>query len=226
MITRLFKIFLIVSAITLYSTESKAQLVIIDIIKNATKKVIRAVDLQIQRIQNKTIDLQNIQKQIENKLAELKLNEITDWTKKQKELYQQYFDELWRVKTAITYYKRISEIIVRQKELVVEYKRAYALIQQDNHFTPEELRYIYSVYTGIIGESIKSLDQILLVVQSFSVQMSDAARLDIINRSADEIEQHISDMSAFTNQNIQISQQRAKDLSELETVRKLYGLSN
>ena len=56
----------------------QAQFVIADIIKAAVKKVIRAVDLNIQRIQNKTIWLQNAQKVVENELSKLRLTEIGD----------------------------------------------------------------------------------------------------------------------------------------------------
>lgn len=206
------------------ATEAQSQMVIIDAIKLATKKVIRAIDLQIQRLQNKTIDLQNIQKEIENKLSKLKLDEISEWTKRQKEIYQEYFDELWRVKSAIAYYKRITEIVSKQKQLVSEYKHAYSLLKRDQHFSASEIDYIYTVYSGIIAESIKNLDQILMLVQSFTVQMSDADRLQMLNRAAEQIEEQISDLRAFTNQNIQISLQRARDLNELEMIKKLYGL--
>ena len=48
------------------------------IIKEGIKKVIVAVDLKIQRLQTKTIWLQNAQKVIENAMSKLKLNQITN----------------------------------------------------------------------------------------------------------------------------------------------------
>jgi hypothetical protein len=47
--------------------EAKAAIAIAKIIKEAVKKVIKAVDLMIQRLQNKTIWLQNAQKVLELK---------------------------------------------------------------------------------------------------------------------------------------------------------------
>ena len=207
-----------------FTAQAYSQALIADIIKAAVVKVIRAVDLKIQRLQNKTVDLQNIQKEIENKLSKLKLDEISEWTRKQKEIYQEYFDELWRVKSAIAYYKRITEILQLQKKLVADYKNAWALIQQDKNFSAKELQYIYGVYSGIISESIKSLDQILMVAQSFTVQMSDADRLEILNRAADEIERSSDDLKSFTNENIGISLRRSRDLAELQSIKRLYGL--
>ena len=76
----------------------QAQTGILEIIKAGVKKVIIAVDLKIQRLQNKTIWLQNAQKVLENAMSELKLAEIGDWVQKQKTLYADYFDELWKSK--------------------------------------------------------------------------------------------------------------------------------
>jgi len=196
----------------------------LELAKNAAKKVIIAIDLQVQRIQNKTLDLQIAQKELDNVFSKLKLDEISDWTNKQKEIYQVYFDELWRVKSIITYYKRITDIIAEQKQLISEYKSAYNLFQQDSHFSADEISYMYKVYSGIIDASINSLDQILNLLQAFTVQMSDGERLDLLNKSAGEINQNISDLRAFNNQNIQLSLQRAKDQKDLDFIKQLYGL--
>ena len=188
------------------------------------KAIIKAADIAVQKAQNATIELQIVQKKLENELSKLKLQEIADWTQKQKDLYQEYFDELKQVKTIIAYYKRVSDIMDKQKQLVAEYKRSYALVQQDRHFSASEIKYMYAVYSGIIDESVKNLDQLLSIIESFTVSMSDAERLKIINRCADGIEQQISDLRKFNNQNSQLSLQRSKDLEEVNAVKKLYGL--
>lgn len=210
--------------IVIPAQHASAQTGILEIIKAGVKKVIVAVDLQIQRIQNQTIWLQNAQKVLENEMSKLKLTEISDWAQKQKDLYADYFDELWKVKSAIAYYQRITEIIKVQKQLVAEYSSAWNLTQQDDNFTADELEYIFKVYSGIIDESLKNIDQIFLVLNSFVTQMSDAKRLDIINTAADEIERNLSDLRQFNQQNIGISFQRAKEKNEVDVVKKLYGL--
>jgi len=111
-----------------------------------------------------------------------------------------------------------------QKRLVAEYKSAWNLVNQDDHFTAEELDYMYKVYSGILDESVKNLDEILLVVYAFKTQMSDAKRLEIINRAGDKIERNYADLRAFNAQNVMLSLNRAKNAHEIETVRKLYGL--
>ena len=131
--------------IFLFSTNSMyAQTGILEIIKAGIKKVIVAVDLKIQRIQNKTIWLQNAEKVLENKMSELKLGEIGDWVEKQRKLYADYFDELWKVKNTIATYQRVRDIIKRQVQMVKEYEKAYALTRQDKNFTSDEIDYMYN----------------------------------------------------------------------------------
>ncbi len=205
--------------------ETKAQIPIADIIKAAVTKVIKAVDLQVQRLQNKTIWLQNAQKTLENKMSQLKLDEIKDWVEKQRKLYDTYYQELWKVKAALAYYQRVKDIIQRQVQMVNEYKAAWALFRQDKNFTTDELDFMYNIYTGMLDESLKNIDQLFLVANAFATQMSDAKRLEIINTVFDNMEQQFMDLKEFNDQNKMISLQRASEKGEIEYVKRLYGLS-
>jgi hypothetical protein len=204
--------------------QTKAQIPIVEIIKAAIVKVIKAADLQIQRLQNKTIWLQNAQKTLENKMSQLKLDEIKDWVQKQKKLYEDYYQELWKVKSALAYYKRVKDIIEQQVAMVNEYKGAWALFKQDKNFTKEEIDYMYNIYSGMMDESLKNIDQLFMVVNAFATQMTDAKRLEIINTVADNVEQQYLDLKEFNNQNKMLSLQRASELGEIEYVKRLYGI--
>ena len=197
---------------------------ILEIIKAGVKKVIRAVDLKIQRLQNKTIWLQNAQKTLENTLSKLKLDEISEWTEKQKEQYRKYYEELAKVKSIISYYQRIRDITQKQFRLVNEYNRSWELLRQDDHFTADEIEYMTKVYSGILEESLKNIGQITIIVKSFTTTMSDAKRLELINNAADQTEVNYADLLEFNRQNILLSLQRAKTIHEVQTVKKLYGL--
>ncbi len=204
--------------------EKTAALPILEIVKAVTKKVIKAIDLGIQRLQNKTIWLQNAQKQIENTLSKLKLNEISDWTKKQRDLYKDYYEELQKVKSIIIYYQRIKEISAKQTRLIDEYEKAWNLFKRDEHFKVSELEYMEKVYDGILGESMKNIDQILLIIESFTTQMSDLKRLEIINAAADQIDSNYNDLRLFNQQNVLLSLQRAKTDADVNKVKQFYGI--
>ncbi|WP_249207338.1 conjugal transfer protein TraI [Chitinophaga hostae] len=202
----------------------KSHAIIWEVVRQALIAAIKAADLAVQRLQNKTIWLQNAQKQVENVLTKLKLDEISDWTKKHKEQYQQYFDELNKVKQAISSYKRVKEVIGRQIAIVDEYKAAFALFRNDKHFTAKEIDYMAKVYTGIIDESLKNVDNLFLVINSFSTKMTDGKRIEILNRVADGIDVNLNDLRSFNNENKKLVLQRARDQKDVEQIKLMYGI--
>jgi hypothetical protein len=175
-------------------------------------------------MQNQTIWLQNAQKALENQLSKLKLTEISDWSQKQQDLYSGYYKELLQVKSVIAYYERIKDMTEKQAALVGQYNQAWNLLKSDKHFSADELQYMQSVYSGILQESVKNLDEILVVISSFKTQMSDAKRLELVDKAADRIDTNCGDLKQFNNQNYILSIQRAKDANEAETLKRYYGI--
>lgn len=197
---------------------------IYEIIKAAAVKVIKAIDLRIQRLQNKTIWLQNAQKELENKMSKLKLGEISEWSEKQRKQYDEYFKELWRVKNALATYNKVKNITSRQLQLLAEYKRAWGLLQQDKNFTRQELAYMYRVYSGILEESMKHLEELMLVANSLRTQMSDGERMELISKVDSDMETTLTELRGFSNRNFRLSVSRTADRTEAERLKAVYGL--
>jgi hypothetical protein len=81
-----------------------------------------------------------------------------------------------------------------------------------------------SVYSGIIDESLKNLDGLYLVINSFTTQMSDEKRMEIIDGVQKAIQKNFDDLRSFSAQNLQLSVARAKDQNEILVIKDLYGL--
>ncbi len=217
-IMKKFMVILPVSAMTIFvslPTGANAQVAFLEVIKAGVKKVIKAMDLKVQRLQNETIWLQNAQKVLENQLSKLKLSEIG-----------QYYQELWKVKSAIVYYQRLRDLTGVQVKIVDEYRWAWNLFQKSGHFSAEELGAMEKVYSGILEVSVKNVDQILSIVSSFKTQMSDAARLELIVVAADAMEANWQDLKRFNRENSLLSIQRAKSLDEVAKLKELYEIGN
>jgi hypothetical protein len=218
------KIFFLVLVCFMLSHCVRAQIPVISVITTLAKKVVNAFDLEVEQLQNQTVWLQNAQKQLENAMAQLQLDGITDWVQKQKDLYTEYYQELAQVKQIVADYDKVKTAIALQTRIVSEYKSAYALFQQDKHFSASEVSYMYTVYAGIVDESLKNLDQVLLVVNAFVTQMGDAGRIDIIDHATRSMQKNYNDLKEFNNQNVQLSLQRAADSNDLQTIKNLYGI--
>jgi len=201
-----------------------AQVVVGSVISSTVGRVIRAIDLEVQRMQNQTIWLQNAQKTLENQLSQLKLGEISNWSQQQKNLFSEYYTELWNIKTAIAYYSRISEMTQKQVALVNSYNQAWALLKNDKHFTASELTYMSNVYSGILQASVNDLDQILNIIHANKTQMPDAKRMEIINKTADHMDTNYDDIERFNTENEMLSLDRAQDENEVLTLKQYYGI--
>lgn len=203
------------------ATHAQAQ---IPIVGTVVKKVIKAIDLKIQRLQNETIWLQNAQKQIENQLSKIRLGQIAGWTGDQEKLYSGYYNELWQIKSYISDYQRIKNLAVKQAALVSQYQQAWSLFSGDKHFTVDELSHIQQVYTGILDASLKNLDELMQVASAGRTQMNDADRLELINKAGDHLDENYNDLKQFNAQNQVLSLRRAADMNELQTLKNYYGI--
>lgn len=197
---------------------------VIAIVNAAVKKAIVAADLEVQRLQTQTIALQDAEKQLENSMAGGLLDDITGWVEQQEQLYGAYYQELWQVKTALGSYSKAATLIDRQAVLVREEQQDWAAVQKDPHFTLAELEHIGNVYTGILNESSRNVQQISLVIQSLVTQMDDAGRLGIIDETNQSLDGDFNGLRSFTQQNSLLSLQRARDENDVLTIKALYNL--
>jgi hypothetical protein len=226
---RLYRIVLPVSMVVVLTAlpdkKASAQFVISTVLNNTVGKVIRAIDLEVQKAQNKTIWLQNAQKTIENQLNQMKLSQIAGVNQQQQTLFSNYYQELFKVKDIINDYERVRNITLEQEALVREYQSAWSLTRQDKHFSVSELQYISTVYTGILKASVNNLDQLMSLVKSFETQMSDGKRMDLINKTSKNVDQNYNDLKQFNNENIMLSLQRASDENDIQATKNLYGIN-
>ena len=97
-------------------------------------------------------------------------------------LHKTFLDGLMEVSPAVRKYKRVADIINYQVRLVKEYKSAFNRFKIDNVFTGEEIQYIGNVYAGVVTESIKNLEELVLIITAGRLRMTDDERLNAIDR--------------------------------------------
>jgi hypothetical protein len=213
-----------IATLLLVAVSCEAQIPVVSLVSGIVKKVIIAIDLKVQQLQNQTIALQNAEASIENNLHLSSLNDINGWLGKEKTLYQQYYKELATVRTVIADYDEVKRIISQQAQLLAEYNNANNLFRQDKHFSAAELHQMSTVYGGIIEESARNLQEVVTAVTSISTQMKDAERLSLVHHATAGMQQNLNDLRQFNNHNAQLSLARAKDEQDRQQVRQLYGL--
>ena len=83
-----------------------------------------------------------------------------------------------------------------------------------------------SVYNGILQESIRNLNEVLLAVTSLQTQMTDGERLALVHKASGNMQKNLNDVRQFNNNSMAITLQRAQEKNDMQTVRQLYGLTN
>lgn len=221
---KLFMICSVVFAMSGACEFASAQVPGAGVVTGLLKKVIVAMDLKVQQMQNKVIAMQNAQKQLENELSLGKLRDISDWLGQEKELYSSYYEELSRVKALVSDYAVVRRTISQQIQLVGEYKRAWSLFSNDRHFNAAELQYMSNIYDGILGDSIKNLDELMLAVTGARTRMDDGERLKLISHASAALQTNLDHLRQFNGQNAALSYSRVKGDQEKAQVRKLYSI--
>lgn len=140
-------------------------------------------------------------------------------------LHKTFLDGLMQVSPAVKKYKRIADIISYQLRIAKEYKLAFNRFKEEKQFTAEEIDYLGKVYSNLFSESLKSLDELSMVITSGKLRMSDDERLQAIDKIYLVVEEQYSFLKEFTNNSNLLSLQRKTERAEIEMSRRLYGLT-
>jgi hypothetical protein len=201
-----------------------AQIPILDIVTEAAEKVVMAIDLQVQQLENETLGLQEAQKALENQLVGSELTGIATWLEDQKDLYVGYYQELWEAKTAISGFERVAQMIKEEEQLVSQVKQLNAAMGQDRHLTAAEVTAMGNQLSGIVKATEQDIGRLEMAIQALVTQMSDADRLRIVDEAGDGIDQHYSDVQVLGQRSAILSLNRAQDANDVAVTRALYGL--
>ncbi len=138
------------------------------------------------------------------------------------DLHNVFITGLMAISPTVRNYSRVADIISQQARLVTEYKRNDQRFRQSGSFNPDELGYMGNVYSRLINQSLDNLDELTTILTAGKLRMSDADRLQAIDRLYASSTDQLSFLRSFNRQGIVLSLQRAKDANDINTLKKLY----
>ncbi|MBB1285696.1 TerB family tellurite resistance protein [Flavisolibacter sp. BT320] len=139
-------------------------------------------------------------------------------------LHKGFLDALLKVSPAVRKYKKIGEIVGYQIRIVKDYKSAFAHFKDDKQFTPQEIEYLGKVYGNLLGQSLKSLEELYMVITAGELRMSDDERLQAIDRIYESIVDQFSFLKEFNSNTAILSLQRKTEETEVKMSRIIYGM--
>ena len=139
-------------------------------------------------------------------------------------LHKNFLDGLMEVSPAVKKYNRIADIINYQLRISKEYKSALNQFKEDKQFTVQELEYLEKVYANLFKQSLKSLEELSMIITAGKLRMSDDERLQAINRIYEAAVDQFSFLKEFNNNTALLSLQRKSEQTEIKMSRVINGI--
>jgi hypothetical protein len=141
-------------------------------------------------------------------------------------LHKLFLDGLLAVSPAVQNAPHILDILNAEYNLLTEYKSASGRYGAGGPFTAQELDYIIGVYSTLLQRSVQSIEELTMVITADQLRMSDAQRLQAIDRVYAEVNGQLGFLRQFDNSLAIQAAQRTKEANTIYALKSLYGLSN
>lgn len=139
-------------------------------------------------------------------------------------LHKGFLDALLEVSPAVKKYKRTADIISYQVRIAREYKAAFNQFKESGQFTVEEIEFLGKVYANLFNETLKSADELILVITAGKLRMSDDERLQAIDKIYESVVDRFSFLKQFNNSTALLSLQRKSEQTEIKMSKIILGI--
>lgn len=151
-------------------------------------------------------------------------NKVKDITQGNYKIHEVFLDGLMKVNPEIKNYRKVADIVSNQVRIVKEYKESFNRFKANGLFHAGEIEYMGKVYGNLTDQSLKNLDALLMVVTANNLRMSDAERLQAIDRLYDDVLDQLAFLRQFNNKASVLAKQRAKEANDIKTVKSFHGI--
>jgi hypothetical protein len=137
-------------------------------------------------------------------------------------LHSAFLNSLMAVSPVVRKYGRIADIIADQASIVSEYKLTLQQANSGGHFNVQEMVYMNGVFNSLLTQSLNNLTTLANVITAGNLRMSDADRLQSIDRIYSDTQSKLVFLRNFDSQVAILSLQREKAQNDVNTLQKLY----
>ncbi len=141
-------------------------------------------------------------------------------------LHKTFLDALLQVSPAVKNYKRVGDIVNFQLLLVKESKNSLNRFVKSGSFSPVEIEYFEKVYGNLLKQSLRNLDELLMVVTADKLRMSDDERLEAVDAIYLEMQEKLLFLRSFNKESSILALQRSRETADVHAAESLQGLKN
>ena len=180
------------------------------------------------------IDPSNIAQSIVNTTKEIAhasktVSNTLDTFKETKKVYEQgkeYYDALKSVNHLVKDAKKVQKTLLLLGEITDIYITNFQLMLSDKNFRADELNAIAHGYAKLLDESADVLSELKNIININGLSMTDAERMERIDKAYDAISNYRNLVAYYTRKNISVSYLRAKKINDTDRIISLYGAAN
>lgn len=180
------------------------------------------LELDTEKLTSMKSTLQDMYKSYE--LIDKGYKRISNTAKDNFNLHKLFLDGLLAITPAVQNSPHIKEILDAQYDIITQTRAATAQVQSGSLFNAQELDYIIGVYSSLLQRCLRSIEELTMTLTADQLRMSDDQRLQVINRIYNETSGQRSFLRQFNNSVAILATQKAKELNDLTTLKRLYGL--
>lgn len=147
--------------------------------------------------------------------------------KEMQKIYSQgkeYYDALKSVHNLIKDARKVKETVEMVSQISQIYSTNFNKMLSDKNFSVRELEAISDGYSKLLKESGNLLTDIKnIVTPGNGLSLSDAERMDVIDKIHTKMVDYRNLVTYYSNKNIAVSFIRSKEKGDTDRVRALYG---
>lgn len=136
---------------------------------------------------------------------------------------KEYYDRLRNVTNLVRDARKVQQSVLMVGELSDIYVNGFDRMITDDNFSSVELSAIAAGYNKLMERGMNSLKDLKEVVNPTEYSMTDKERMDLIDKSYNELSHTRDLMVYYTRKNISVSYQRSKKKNNTKRVLELYG---
>lgn len=159
-------------------------------------------------------------------IAKEGLTAIGGFTRGEFNLHTDYFNSLKSVNPEVKRYVKVAEIIALQIKIVQNYNRTYRQLHSSDAFSSDELSYIGRVFSRLLDDCDKTLDELITITTDGKVEMKDDERMKRIDMLYLDMQDKFTFSQSFSNDARSLAAARLREQSDVQTSRVLQGIKN
>ena len=148
-------------------------------------------------------------------------NSIRDLSQGNFTLHKVFMDGLAQVNPNVRNYNRVGEIVRLQALIMQNYRRTFRQFTDSGVYTMEELDYLSAVYQNLFKLSLRNLDEVILLITSGSLTMSDKERIQSIDRIHSETDSMFRFLLTFNKDVKLLGHKRVKQKADVATLNQI-----